>query len=425
MCLGSLLLSPETIVKVGAHLRAEDFYDHRHRLIYAAMLSINRRGGALDWVSVAQEIDKAGKIENIGGELYIAGLRDCVPTGLNVMGYAQDVRAMALRRRLIEAAQDIARLAYAQGVPINDVVAKAQAAITSAADDGRGYANMTWSEALAGFTEELEQYIYADKAPDTFNFGVKDLDATLGDALLPGNMGIIAAKKKRGKSTLMRQHMMRNAKAGYPCAIFSFEEREFNIAKSVLSRESLQEISRYKLRQMREAGDEVGVARILQSINQAAVRVAGFNIHPFMSAGWRVEQVCMQMEYLARVHGVKVFEVDYVQLIRAEGRESRRLELASISSQISTTVKSLTAKGHPCFALLGSQVNDEGRTREAEDIENDCDFKILIDPVEVSQPIASGRYPVTLNVELNRHGPAGKVEATFDKPRSNFGGVAA
>lgn len=420
--LGSLLRDSQAIVLVGGLVSESDFYDQRHQPIYAAIQAVSKRGEVIDLWGVSQELERMNRLESIG-DMYLFTLTQTIATSLNVRGYADAVIGLARRRRMIAAASDIARLAFAQDIPIDEAAASAQAALNGAIDSGGASERMTWMQALSGALGEIDEFVYAEDEPAVFKFGIAELDNRLGDALMPGNMGIVAAKRKRGKSTLMRQHLMRNAQNGHPGAIFSYEEREFNIAKSVLSRESMREISRTKLRAMRLAGKETEVARTLEEINKAATRVSNLRIHPLMTAGWRVEQVCLQMEYYARAHGVRVFEIDYLQLISSSRQESRRLELAEISKQLLTTTKALKAKGYPVLTLLGSQVNDDGRTREAEDPENDCDFKILIEPVDNAGPAKDGRHPVNLDVQLNRHGDTGKVAATFDAPRANFGAM--
>ena len=60
-------------------------------------------------LTIVQKLEEKSRLSEIGGAAYITGLFNKTPNALNADGYARIVQRMALRRKLIEAAGQIAR----------------------------------------------------------------------------------------------------------------------------------------------------------------------------------------------------------------------------------------------------------------------------------------------------------------------------
>src|SRR5690242_9082787 len=110
--LGSLLIDPEAVVQVADFLRSEDFYREAHRTIFQAVLDLYETGGPADLITLTDELARRGKLDEIGGASYVSSLANQVPTSRNVKRYAQIVERTAVLRRLINAAGQIAGVAY-------------------------------------------------------------------------------------------------------------------------------------------------------------------------------------------------------------------------------------------------------------------------------------------------------------------------
>lgn len=139
--LGSLLIDPEAITRVAGFLAVEHFYLVKHRWIYEAMLRLHERREPIDLLTVSTELANHNRLEEVGGEPYIAQLTNAVPTALNVEAYARTVEALALRRRMLNAASEIARLSHDQSLPIEQVIERSEAAVFSVTE-GRGDGHM-------------------------------------------------------------------------------------------------------------------------------------------------------------------------------------------------------------------------------------------------------------------------------------------
>ncbi|HEU5348656.1 MAG TPA: DnaB-like helicase N-terminal domain-containing protein, partial [Ktedonobacterales bacterium] len=112
--LGSLLIDPGAIVQVADFLRPEDFYREAHREIYRAVLDLYETSDPADLITLTDELQRRGKLDDVGGISYVSSLANQVPTSANVEYYGHIVERTSVLRRLISAAGQIAAVAYSE-----------------------------------------------------------------------------------------------------------------------------------------------------------------------------------------------------------------------------------------------------------------------------------------------------------------------
>ena len=110
--LGSIIIDPEAIVQVAEFLFPDDFYRDAHRTIYEVILQLYEQREPADFITICDELERRNKLEVVGGASYITSLINQVPTSGNVEFYGRIVERNAILRRLIEAAGQIAAVAY-------------------------------------------------------------------------------------------------------------------------------------------------------------------------------------------------------------------------------------------------------------------------------------------------------------------------
>ena len=94
--IGGLLIDPDALEAVAGIVALEDFTRPAGRAIYAAMLALHDRGMAVDYVTVASEIERGPGFAAIGGPATLAGLINECPTSLHVQTYAKRVKEASL-----------------------------------------------------------------------------------------------------------------------------------------------------------------------------------------------------------------------------------------------------------------------------------------------------------------------------------------
>src|SRR6266702_474882 len=136
--LGSIIIDPEAIVQVADFLHTADFYRDAHRTIYETIIQLYEQ------------------LETVGGASYITSLVNMVPTSGNVEYYGRIVERTAILRRLIQAAGDIAAIAYES----NDAEAALEKAEQLIFAISQRHARSDFahiSEILADYMSKLEQ----------------------------------------------------------------------------------------------------------------------------------------------------------------------------------------------------------------------------------------------------------------------------
>ena len=88
--LGAMMLSPGAIGAVSEVLSASDFYRASHGSIYKAALDLYAKGEPVDAITLVDELERRGELEEIGGRVRINELAALVPTTSNAGHYAQD-----------------------------------------------------------------------------------------------------------------------------------------------------------------------------------------------------------------------------------------------------------------------------------------------------------------------------------------------
>src|ERR687891_2612741 len=124
--LGAMMLSPGAIGAVSEILDAGDFYRESHSKIYRAALGLYARGEPVDAITLVDELEERGELEDVGGRARIHELAALVPAAANAAHYARIVRETATLRGLIRAGGEIARLGWERPGEARDLVDQAE-----------------------------------------------------------------------------------------------------------------------------------------------------------------------------------------------------------------------------------------------------------------------------------------------------------
>jgi replicative DNA helicase len=215
-----------------------------------------------------------------------------------------------------------------------------------------------------------------------------------------------------------------------PVAVFSLE-----MSAEALVMRMMCSIARVNLRSIREGFMSESD---FPKLTNAAGKLANSKLFIDDSAGLSILQLRARARRLHQMHGVKLFVVDYLQLLHSTARrsqENRQQEIADISSGLKALAKELKAP-----VLVLSQLNrelerDKSRKprlsdlRESGAIEQDADLVGLLykpsagedDDGNIEE--ADG-VPVNLLIAKQRNGPTGDVNLTFLKSYTRFESAA-
>ncbi len=134
--IASLMVDGDAIAKVRPILCPDDFFREKNAWAYDGCLALFGRGEAINQITLAHELARRGRLEELGGVAYLSQLVADLPTPIGVESYAQIVRRDATYRRLINAAGEITRLAYEAGPDLDGVLARAEELVGSLRANG-------------------------------------------------------------------------------------------------------------------------------------------------------------------------------------------------------------------------------------------------------------------------------------------------
>src|SRR6266498_240778 len=127
--LGAMMLSPGAIGAVSEILDAGDFYRESHAKIYRAALALYAKGEPVDAITLVDELEERGELEDIGGRSRVHELAALVPAASNAAHYALIVREMAILRGLIRVGGNIQRMGYEREGAAVDLVDRAEQSV--------------------------------------------------------------------------------------------------------------------------------------------------------------------------------------------------------------------------------------------------------------------------------------------------------
>ncbi|MBA2506845.1 MAG: replicative DNA helicase [Thermoleophilaceae bacterium] len=200
--LGSVLFAPNVLatLDIEVKLKPEDFYSGRNRIVYAAMRRLQDKAdpSPVDSVTLLAELERASELEQAGGEAYVRSLGSAVPAAGHFKHYAQIVKDLAQRRRLMVAAQEIQEQVFSFQGGTPDLLEQSESKLFKIGHDDATGALRSIADVLHVEIDKLEQVSREGVSMTGTPSGYKDLDELTG-GFQPGNLIVLAARPSMGK----------------------------------------------------------------------------------------------------------------------------------------------------------------------------------------------------------------------------------
>ena len=318
------MLDPEAITRVLPFLKPPDFYREKNRWIYEALIALHERNEAVDLVTVTDELERNGRLGDVGGHAAISQILIRVPTAIHVEYYARIVERDAVLRRLVAAAERIARLAYEEtDRDIKEVIERAERELFAVSQHRITGAMVPLKEILGDFYEQVEE-LFMERQPVGLQTGFTDMDRLLG-GFQAGDLIVLAARPSVGKTSLALSVVESSAlKYGARVAFFSLEMGMDQLAQRLISSQTGIDAQRLRVGPIYEedlervgfAVDVLGKTRIFVDETPA--------ISP--------TEMRTKLRRVISEYGLDLIVVDYLQLMSSgKGSENRVQEISYIS----------------------------------------------------------------------------------------------
>src|SRR5688572_18421524 len=189
----------------------------------------------VDVLTVCEQLDREGMLEEAGGTAYVHSLPNVVPAAGNVRHYARIVKEHALMRRLLSTTRDIQDEVFSFQGPVRELLEQAESRLFHIAHEDRTGELRSIADVLHDELDKLELVSREGLSMTGTPSGFKDLDELTG-GFQPGNMIVLAARPSMGKSALVT-NIAENAAIDHdkPVALFSLEMSEAELAQRFIA----------------------------------------------------------------------------------------------------------------------------------------------------------------------------------------------
>jgi replicative DNA helicase len=198
--LGAVLIDSSSINNVAEILRTDHFYVSEHKLIFQAMLELFEKRNPIDVVTLKDQLTKSGTLKEVGGASYLTELLNAVPTSAYSEHYANIVKSMYVKRKLIEVASKSVETAFENTGEIQELIDSVESSIFALASEYQHRDFVPMKEILVESFEKLEEFLKTGKTNRGIPTGFTALDNKLA-GLHKSNLVILAARPGVGKTT--------------------------------------------------------------------------------------------------------------------------------------------------------------------------------------------------------------------------------
>jgi replicative DNA helicase len=423
--LGSLIIDPEAFAQ-ASYLKPEDFARSAHRVIYKAIMALYRKGEVADFITICDELERTGALEDAGGASYLTGLINVVPTSGNVDYYAKIVARTALQRKIIHAGAQIAALGYEDDpeslTKAGQIIFNLHAAATQAAFEPLSQLAQDYIEELVYLQEHYGNVLGVPT-------GYRDLDKLFG-GLQKTDLILLAGRPGMGKTAFALCMTLNAALAGKRVAFFSLEMSKKLLMRRLASMRSKIDMQRLRMGWLDDEQWE-GIMAAVTDLSRLPIWICDV-------AGNPVSSMRHQLRQLISTHfdgaPVDLVVVDYLGLIEPDEDAGRYQQMVHQIDAICRGLKGLAREFDvPVLALCQLSRKCEERAnkrplisdlRDSGALEQHADAIMFIyrDDYYAQQENRESEKPgiAEVHVAKHRNGPVGGTELWWEAGQTAF-----
>ncbi len=304
--LGSMLLDPDRILPLlgTAGTNEEWFYFPTNRQIISVILKMAAAGKAVDVVTVTDALRSAGELDQIGGSQYLDNLVDDTPTAANAEYYLSIVRLKWLLRKTITVAREMEDMATETDAT-EEVLCQAQGKVATLVDDAaRGRVEETNAEVMEKSIITWKD-AHDNKKP-AIGLKLPWEKMTMLTCGLETGLTILAGRPSAGKTTIEDQIRCHLAMQGIGVAAVTLDGTRKSLLERAIARKAGVSLPKMKF-------GYAGSSNLARS-EEAAQTIGKYPM--WIRDDLRTcAEICSFIRAMVMKYGVKLFTVDYLQLI--------------------------------------------------------------------------------------------------------------
>ncbi len=382
--IGAIMIDKKGLDEIVDILFPEVFYKKEHQDIFRAIQKLYHNSKPVDIYTVSNQLRQDGKLDIIGGELYLIELTQKVISSAHIEYHSRIVQQKFLLRKLISISSEIIENCYDNGADVFELLDKAESKLFEI--NQRYLKSKKYESTPSLIMKAIEKIKKIGKNKDGLSgisSGFYKMDK-ITSGWQNSDLIILASRPGMGKTTFMLS-MVRNIviEQKIPAVIFSLEMSSVQLITRLISSES--GISSEKLK--RSYLSDLDWKQLFLKTKKLKEAPLFIDDTPSLSI-FSLRTKCRR---LISQHGIKLILIDYMQLmgIRDHGYSSSRINREQEISIISRSLKSIAKElDIPIIALsqLSRAVETRGGSkrpllsdlRESGAIEQDADIVLFI-----------------------------------------------
>lgn len=327
--LGGIILSPNLIDSVSSELEPEEFYAPLHRRIFRAMIELAKIGRPVNPIFIAEELNKEGDVNAIGGITTITNLTYGLPHFTDLSDFVEAVKEKAKLRAVVRACNEIVANVLEQEEEATTILDRAEELIHTAVGAGtRNSRLIVWADQAE--REAQETYDKLDRGEIiAVPTGFPEVDKKLyGGGFWQGDLVVVSGATSGGKTTFALNLADNAGVAGFKSLYFTLEMKTFKVFSRIHS--SKAKVPGYKIRPNMT---ELYGKAVRDRLRDTGLAMATLPIG-FIDSVKDLETMRRVCKYAVRELGVTYLLFDYMGLMKPSRIfRGNRYERASMVSE--------------------------------------------------------------------------------------------
>jgi replicative DNA helicase len=426
--LGCVMLDPDCLDLISSILKPDDFYADAHQTLYRSLLAMHDQNLKVDALLLLDYLARNSTLEIVGGQGYIAEVAQSVYTAANVRYYAGIVRRCSKLRNIIHANTECLRDAYEGINDPDEILASFEKSLSEIQTSSHGQEIVTARDAAIAVMDRIDAIMERCDHVGIMT-GIQEFDMTIG-GLFAGELIILAARPKVGKTALACQIAEHNAAAGKLVYYASLEMSSTELAQRTIC--GMAAVNSRGIRTGKLNDEER--KKIVESTSSYANFTLRLDSRPALS----VYDIRRSARRLLK-EGLRLIVVDYLGLIQPrDKRIVREQQVSEISHELKEMARELKVPVL-CLSQLNRAAEQQERPtlsnlRESGSIEQDADMVMFVNRppngIVITEYVAEGNktksvkrkadWPAELELAANRNGELITIKLDWHPERTQF-----
>ncbi len=418
--LGSMLLDKEAVDKVAEKVTSDTFYHLPHKTVFSTMLDMYKSNKVVDLTTLTDRLKNLGKLDSIGGAVYLTELVDAVPTTAHIDSYLKIVTDCAMKRNLINTCTKIVHRCYEGQDEADQLLDQAETEIFDIAEKKVTESFYPIDKLLMQAVDKIEKLSedkhYVTGVPSGFH----DLDE-LTSGFQQSDMIVLASRPSMGKTSLaltIAEHVAFERQIAV--AIFSLEMSKEQVTQRMICSRA----GHYSDEENKVDAHAIRKGYVSKKVWEFIVKAADNLTNSKIYINDTPSLNSLQLRAIARrlksTYNIQFLIIDYLQLMQGSAKkyDNRQQEISDISRSIKALARELNIPILVCSQLNRDVENRSDKRpqlsdlRESGAIEQDADVVLLMVRQEYyDESVRPGIADII--VAKQRNGPTGNVELTF------------